>query len=738
MAAKLLANLKGDVAGGITAGLIPLPLAMALGALVFSPLGPDFFPLGVVAGVMAAAMSNIAALLRGGVPFMSYAPFSLSTFMLLSALQTIKVSLDRIPGNHDGMAVVLLFFTVFLSGVFLVLIGLLRIGSLAKFIPYPVLSGMINGTAVLIVVSQLKTFLGIPKETGWGEFINQPEIVQPYTLGVGIAVCAAIWAGPKLTKKIPSPIYGIAAGVLLYYALKAMGFGQLLGPVIGTIPGAVPLPRYALPFSNLLMHSEYWPLLTQLPTLALGIAGVNALRSMIVFSTGENIAQERYNSNRELINLGIGNVASAVFGGISTSANLASTLANYQYGGRTVLSRVISGLFPLLVLLALYPLVAGIPNVVLAGMLIMIGVTSVDKWSLGQFFRIRSALLQRDFTPIINITQMAVVVAVLLAFGIFPAFGTGIGLAILWFVLRMGKSVIRSDLTMADVRSNTIRPDRENRALDKAEHRIHSLELEGSLFFGTADQIGAYVEALFEKNVDFIIFEFTLIREIDSTGAKLIVQIMKKYQSKGCHLYLAGLKTDKKHFRHRELLGLLSPAQMKQYVYPDLNVALAVAEDRLLDRMLERGRYSTDLQLNNVDALSTLSPEQIGVFSDYLEPSSYENGEIVFKQGSPGDSVYFIVHGRARIMLCQEGVTGIRLATLCTGSCFGEMALIDGKSRSADIVAVGILKCMRLPLDALNRINEKRPDIGFTLLRGLSKELSNRVRFHNRKISLVR
>jgi SulP family sulfate permease len=736
---KLFSNLKGDFIGGVTAGLITLPKNMALGALVFSPLGPEFIPMGVVAGVMSGAISNIGAAFKGGLPFMNIAPFSLSTFMLLSALEIILSTLETIDGASKETAVTLLFFTVLLSGLFQFLIGLLRLGSLAKFIPYPVLSGMINGTAVLIIVTQIKPFFGIAKETPWSEIISNLNIIQPFTLLVGVVVCFAIWGGPKLSKKIPSPLYGIGAGVIIYYGLSLFGMGDSLGPVIGKIPGAIPWPRYAVPFFSIMSDAQYWPLIGQLSTLALGIAGINALRALVVCSSGENIAQQRYNSNRELVYEGFGNMICSLFGGLSSTGSLSSTISNYQYGGRTLFSRIMSGVFPLTVLLLLYPLVAKLPNVVLAGMLIMIAISTVDKWTLGQISRIASTVRQRDFTALINVAQTVGVVAVLLTLGIFPALGAGVGIAILWFVLRMGKSVIRSDLTIAEVRSNTIRLDEENIALNNAENRIHYLELEGSLFFGTADQISSYVEDLFKDEIDFVIFEFTRVSEIDSTGAKLIVQTMQKYQKKGCEVYLSGLRTRAKEFEHRELLGLLSDDDKKKFVYPDLNVALAVAEDRLLDRILNNGsRYNTEMNLSQLECLSFLEKEQTVKLSSYLEPITHKSGETVFKKGEPGDSVYFITQGRARIFLKLDPNEHLRLATLCTGNCFGEMALIDGKPRSADIVAVGTLICQRLSLEQLGNLRRDHPDIGFVLLQGLAKELSSRLRFYNHKMSLTR
>jgi CRP-like cAMP-binding protein/anti-anti-sigma regulatory factor len=370
---------------------------------------------------------------------------------------------------------------------------------------------------------------------------------------------------------------------------------------------------------------------------------------------------------------------------------------------------------------------------VLAGMLIMIAVSSVDKWSITQFLRVRYSLGQRDFTSLANIIQMVTVVVALLVYGIFTALWVGIALAIIWFVLRMGKSVIRREFTMSNIRSNTIRLSREHHALDKAERRIHCLELEGSIFFGTASQICDYIEELLNNNVEFIIFEFHRVQEIDSTGANLIVQYMRKHHKKEGQFYLAGMYTGKKQYQHAELIGLLTENEKKQFIFPDLNTALAVAEDRLLDRILGCNRYGTELQTNQVYSLSALDAAQIRKLEQHMELKSYENGETVFEKDSPGDKVYFIVKGRARILIKQQDNAPIRLATLCTGNCFGEMAFIDNKPRSADVVSVGNMKCYILSFAELQKINEQQPDIGFALIKGVAKELARRIRFNNWK-----
>ena len=149
---------RGDLAGGITAALIPLPKAMALGALVLSPLGPEYISTGIAAGLISLVTANITTAILGDMPIMNNSPFSLSSFMLLAALGNIVAAAG---GHVDGQAqaftmVAFLCLTVLMSGGFQCVFGLLRLGDLAKYIPYPVLAGLLNGSAFLIILSQVK------------------------------------------------------------------------------------------------------------------------------------------------------------------------------------------------------------------------------------------------------------------------------------------------------------------------------------------------------------------------------------------------------------------------------------------------------------------------------------------------------------------------------------------------------------------------------------------------------
>ena len=731
---KRFSHLKGDLLGGITATLTPLPKAMALGALVFAPLGLEYIPLGLVAGLVSLVVSNISGALVGGMPFMNNAPYSLSSFMLLGALQLIISNLGGVPGDPQQTftALALLFLTVFTSGLFQILFGILRIGNFAKYIPYPVVAGLLNGSAILIAVSQLNVMLGLPHRLKLSSFVSDLGHTQVMTLLIGLVVCLSIWAGAKLNKKIPAPFYGIITGTATYYLCLMMGYRGSLGPVIGPIPGTVPLPRYAPEFLRVLTSGQHLSLIGDLTLMALGISAVVSLRSLVVCTAGETLTQERYNANRELMGQGVGNMLGGMFGGITTAGSLPSTLANYQYGGRTAFSRVVSGSFILLVLLFLHPLVAKLPTVVLAGILVMIALRSLDKWSLQLIPSIKPALAAGDNRPLINGLVVLLVTVTIVAFGIFEALAVGLAVSVFLFILQISKSIIRREVSGNDIRSNTQRAEKESALLEASGSHIQVLELEGSLFFGTADKIAARVEEFFSKELGFIIIDFKRISEIDSTGAKIMKQLLTKCLKHGLELYFSSVIFSGANQAHRELRNILSRSERHSYCFPDMEIALAVAEDRLLDKLVGSGRYDREIPVNEIDALKSIPAGELARIHHFFEKKIFKNQEVIVRQGDDDQRLFLIVRGRARVMYNLPAGPALRLGTLCPGTVFGEMAILDKGLRSADVIAVGNVTCYCLAREALLRINEEYPATGYSILAGLGKELATRLRLSNR------
>ncbi|GAB6042437.1 hypothetical protein JCM17961_31140 [Endothiovibrio diazotrophicus] len=703
---------------------------MALGALVFSPLGPAWLPAGILAGITALAMANLGALIRGGPPFLIHAPYSLSAVLLLGTLGTLLA--QSAPGAAPETALALLFLAVALAGLLQVLFGLLGLGGVAKFIPYPVLAGLLDGSAALILLSQAAPLLGLPAALPWSELGHHLGEVSPLAPAVAAVALLAIHLGGRSWPQVPAPFIGLLAGSGCHHLLAALGYGAALGPLVGEVPGGLPTPHYLAgllaPFGSPGgVGRMLAPLGTLLPAIA-GLAAINSLRTVVVCNVAEHLAEERFDANRALIGQGFGNLLAGVFGGIGGAGGLPESLANHRYGGRTARSRLAAGAAALLIPLALYPLLAAIPQGVLAAILVAATLGVFDTWSLRLPGRALAARREGDYGPLIDLALVASVVLVLLAAGIFQALAVGLLISVAWFIVRMGKSVIRAEYRVGELHSNTWRAQGEVELLLREGGRIRLLELEGALFFGTADRLARRVDELLDEEVEQIVLDFYRVGDVDTTGARLVAQLAERCGRRGVPLHLCHLDEDGRHHRElaRQLAGLpgARPAASREE-------GLAAAEDGLLDRLLGPDRYRHEIPLAESGLAAGMDEAERAVLLSYLERLELADGAVVFRQGEPGDALYLIVRARARVVLRLDGGHERLLGNLCTGTLFGEMALLDGSPRSADVRALGPLTCYRLSRDAVDRLTRDHPRLAVHLLAGLGRELSLRLRYAN-------
>ncbi|MBF0471902.1 MAG: SulP family inorganic anion transporter, partial [Gammaproteobacteria bacterium] len=264
--------------------------------------------------------------------------------------------------------IALIFGLTFISGLFQCLFAMFRLGNLTKYIPLPVLSGLVNGSALLIILAQLPLLLDTPLALSWEQPFPPDQELSLLTPLIGVVVIVVSWRKRAIFHQIPAPLVGIFSGCLLYYLLQQLGFDPLLGPVIGTVPHLLPAPRYSDDLYAILSRVELWSLLVKLLPLALGMAAINSLRTLTLCSVCESLLNRRIEPNRELLAQGLANLGNGLFGGIATAGSISGTLPAYHNGGRKRLTMIASGLFPLLILLLFHPVVSQIPTVVLAAL----------------------------------------------------------------------------------------------------------------------------------------------------------------------------------------------------------------------------------------------------------------------------------------------------------------------------------------------------------------------------------
>ncbi len=700
---------KGELFGGLTAAVIALPLALAFGVATLAPLGPEYVSTGALAGLYGAIFTGIFAAMFGGTPGQVTGPTGPMTVVLTEVIAHLMTSL---PGQPE-LVLSLAFLCVLLGGASQILLGLLGFGRLIKYIPYPVIAGFMNGIAIIIFLGQLRPLVGLTAQNALSDW-------QPATLLIGAATVAIIYLAPRVIKAVPASLLGLIVGTAAYYLIRSLAPGAALGPVIGHIPSAIPRPEYVPVFLQMVGSPEVTRLLPLLIENAVTLGLLGAIDSLLTSVVADTVTRTRHDSRRELIGQGIGNVVAGCFGGLAGAGATVRTLVNLNAGGRGRVSGVVHGLVLLLIVVALGPVAGGIPQVVLAGILLVTAIGMIDQRSRVLVWKVAGTAEQKravvlDLVVVFLVTGITVMVDLILAVAV------GMLLAGALFIRKVGRSVIRRTYRGDQVRSRRSRLPEEDQALERMGGQILVLELTGPLFFGSTDHLATTVQEI-RQQARLVILDLRQVTEIDSSGARVLQLIQETLADCGCKLALASLRDPWPGFlRDMDVLQLFTP----DYLFPDADHALEWAENLLLAEANIDSEHP-GLALNEMELSLGLSPDEVAILEQSLVLVEVPAGEMIVRQGVPGDSVYLLMSGHATIRQGER-----RLFSYGSGASFGEMALLEERPRSADVLAETDCQLYRLDRQSLQKLMEEHPRLASRLLWNLSKELSFRLRAAN-------
>jgi SulP family sulfate permease len=720
-------QLAGDLWGGVSAMLVALPSAIAFGVTIYAPLGGSFGARGAGAGILGATALGLVASVFGGTRRLISAPCAPAA-AVLSAL-AIQWSQQGTPASS---AAVMLAIVALLTAAFQMLFGAVGLGRLIKYMPYPVVSGYLTGVGLLIILSQLPKVLGAPGGTHTWEAVTHPALWQGHALAVGLATIVAAVLGPRLTRRVPGTVLGIAAGLGTYGllalaepALRTLaGNPALIGPFDGGGPaGAVRAIGDQVRALRGLDPAILPALLA--PALSLAVLlSIDTLKTCVVLDA---MTRSRHDSNRELVGQGLGNLASTVLGGVPGAGTMGATLVNLNSGAQTRLSGVIEGFAALVAFLALGAVLAWIPIAALAGILIVVGARMFDWHSLA-LLRSRATVL--DFAVIVAVVIVAETV------NLIAASATGVGLAILLFIREQARgSVVRRIGLGNALFSRQVRPAPQMALLERLGDRTAVVELQGSLFFGTTDQLGTVLEPHLTER-QFVILDFRRVQSVDVTAAHLLEQVAATMRERGGELLLSGVP------RRLAPGGGLPPALAQLgpggahpvRAFRELSEALEWTEDALIAESHAEHVSAPPLELHQLDLFRGRKAETLMDFAAVLERRTLAAGETVFAAGDTGDELFLIRRGAVRIVLRLGGGQTRHLATFRRGAFFGEMAFLDREPRSADAVAERETDLYVLSRARFEAFAEDHRLLARNLLEGVARALAHRLRHTNTEV----
>jgi SulP family sulfate permease len=529
---------QGDLMGGLTVGVVALPLAIALG--IASGVKPE-------QGLYTAIVAGFVIAILGGSRVQISGPTGAFVVIVYGIVQKY---------GYDGLVVATL-----IAGVMLVIMGLARMGALLKFIPYPVIVGFTSGIALIIFSSQVNDFLGLKLEKVPADFVEKWHLyaqnishVDPYTVGVGLASLLIIVLWPKVTHRIPGQLIAIllATFVVQYFQLPV----ETIQSRFGGMPTNLPSPQ---------LPEITWSIFQEMFSPAITIAILAALESLLSAVVADGMTGTRHRSNMELIGQGAGNIASAIFGGIPATGAIARTATNIKSGGKTPVAAIIHAIFLLLVLLLIGKWAAMIPMATLAAVLIVVAY-NMSEW--------------REFQHLLKSPRGDI--AVLLATFLLTVFieltvaiQVGILLAAFLFLQKMSAEA------HVDIITDTLSEDDEFRGRDMSQidvpKGVEVFEVYGSLFFGAVSQFKESIRVVANKP-KVIILRMRQVPTIDASGIHILEELVNEMHSRDAIVVFSAVS--RSVYRVMRSSGFVDLVDRNNFA-PDIFASLEIASRHL-------------------------------------------------------------------------------------------------------------------------------------------------------------
>lgn len=728
---KALRPWSGDLWGGLASMLVAMPSAIAFGVSVYGLLGGTYAALGALAGILGTVALGLLASTFGGTDRLITAPCAPAAAVLGGV---VLVFLQQ--GMTPGAIILSLAVIGLASGAIQIFMGLIGVGGLIKYIPYPVVSGYMSGVGLTIMVGQLPIVLGADKHLSFWHTLSTPAAWHWQSIWVGIVVVLAMIWLPRFIRIVPAAILAMLLGTLAY------GLSGFLDPALWNLSGNPfvigPLDRSVSLFEGIKnqwqsIHSLDSSILPEvmLPALTLAILlSIDTLKTCVVLDA---LTGTHHEPNRELVGQGLGNIGSALIGGMPGAGQMGASMVNLSSGACTRRSGLVEGVFALVAFLLLSGLVAWIPIAALGGILLVVGFRMIDRHSLAFY---RSEATRFDLGVILA------VIIVALAVGLIAASATGIALSIILFLREQTHNrVLRRKLEGNEIFSRVVRNEQELEILQRYGGTTVVVELQGSLFFGTASQLYRALEPEIGKRT-YVILNMRRVLSMDITATHVLEQIKDRLSAAGAYLVFTeiprGLPSGLKMKRYLREVGLVGNTE-KALAFRQLEDALEWVESQHLNA----GHYISEdddqpLDLPALERLLKWKPGTLTQLGNIIENRHYQAGSKLLGFGDISDELVFIRSGKVRVEVPLEKKGTWHIGTFGRGDFLGEMGFLDNEHRSADAVALNDLDCFVLSRERFDALAGSDGQMPAQIFEGIAETLAMRLRMTTKELRAMR
>jgi MFS superfamily sulfate permease-like transporter len=736
-----------SLGAGAVGALATLAVVLTLGLLAYAPLGAMAAEAGIPAAFVATIVGSLVLAAASGCSMPLAAPSS-ATALTLAALVAHLVAdpqLAALTSAADPLVVVrwvsaAAACAVVGMGLVQLVLAACGMARLAHFVPQPVLAGFLNGIALLIIVSQVPLLLGAPAGSPLAQWLPALGNGASGALLLGLATAAAIAVVMRWRRQWPALLVGMIAGLALAQALHAAWPTWSLGRDVGSVAAALPPGSAWLPLAEAPLLEFVWRNAPQIALTALLLGLVGGLESMLTIVALEQGSGRRISANRELAALGLANVVGGLLGALPIVVLRASAIAIRNAGGRGATAVVASAITSLAIFVLAGPLLPHVPQAVLAGVMLMVGFSLFDRWSMRVGRRwLRAARLRTvpdgDET-LVGLAVMLIVCALTVVFGVAAGVAVGVVLSLIVFVRRLNRALVRTEASGTARPSRRIYPGAIEARLLGLRPRVAVLELEGAIFFGSAAHLPERVEALVPP-LRFVVFDLRRVSTVDESGAMLLNEVVQRLADRGQELLLAGVPPGSAVARGLHAFAPW-PREAAPRTFADTDQAMEAAEAALLAEAAQNDAAladllatETELPLAACSLVRGLTPRELRVVATAMQRRELKAGDVIFRQGEEAEALYVVTRGSVSAVAVVRGTAVARrqrFASLGPGTMLGEMALLDQAGRSADAVADGDACLLVLSRENLERLLVEQPEVAAKLYRNIAAHLGERLR----------
>ena len=718
----------GNVAGGLSGAITSIPGNIAVGFVALSPLGADAQGGGVGVSLLAAGVGGglftsicrTRGLIAGG--SMSFALVVAGVLATLVQRGVLQPGLAGYPGALAVVAILTLCTGLCEAGL-----AASGLGHVVTMLPYPVVSGIRNGVAILMISLQLSAVLGLVWVGGAGHWGH------PAAIAVSATTFLLMLRPVRALRPIPPSLVGLLAGAAVHYGLAGLlssrGEAAWLGPLLD-VPAGMPHFDALWAGVSALPGLPPWALLSTLVPAALTIALISTLETLVGASVMQDISGEHGSSRRDLFALAAANAGCGLCGALPVTGGSPGSMAVWTAGGRGKSAGWIRSAVLLATVLLAGPAVGLLPTAALAGLVVSNGVQAFDREMLRLARRALADRTSGRVEMMGNLLVHLVVIGMAVAFGLVVAVLTGLVLSALLFVVAMSGRVVRRHYRNPGGRSRIVRTEWETETLLRHGAEIEVIELQGALFFGSADQLVREMDAAWASGARCVIVDFRRVSQIDLSGARRILQAATRCWQTGAYLAFAEVRPGSSLLAFDDALGPQARCRPDR-VFSTVTEALAGAERAVL---AAHGREGIGASLPADDVLKRLGfpKDEAAALLEQSPRLVFQAGSAIVRRGERADGLFILLEGEVEVSLPAEG-SGIRarLATLTAGTLFGEMALLSGAVRSADVVAVTDVTCLGVDAASIAQFRRSSPEVAYYLMMAIAGQLASNLLMAN-------